>query len=248
MTDRNDQSSGADLERRLARAPTDVEAPADTWPKIAAAISAESTVLDERAGRLIKERAPPADLWPAIHARLTSDAAMRSGRRSAQRVWLLPGAGLAAALALGVLIGRQSSEIVPDGDSGADAGTLVVAEVLPPDQRPLPASYRRAVGEHLRTAETVLVLFNSAEEPDEELTRLARELAATSRLLMGSRAGEDPQVHAMLLDLELLLMQVARVVDDDTVEKQVVREGTADPAVLARLRLMIAEESGRPGI
>jgi hypothetical protein len=92
------------------------------------------------------------------------------------------------------------------------------------------------------------VLFNSAEEPDEELTRLARELAATSRLLSASRAGGDPEVRTMLLDLELLLTQVARVVDADSMEAQVVREGTADAAVLARLRLMIAEEGGRPGI
>ena len=73
--------------------------------------------------------------------------------------------------------------------------------------------------------------------------RKPSEVAATSRLLTASRAGEDPQVRAMLLDLELLLMQVARAVDADSMEREVAREGTADAAVLARLRLMIAEEA-----
>jgi hypothetical protein len=240
MTEADDKAQIADLDRRVAQAPTDIAPPHDLWPSIAAAIRAEA---------LPKDRAPPADLWPAIRARLAPDAAVQSRRRSAQKVWLLPGAGLAAALALGILIGRQLSEISTERDSGVnDAGTIVVEEVVPSEERPLPASYRRAVGEHLRSAETVLVLFNSAEEPDEELTRLARELAATSRLLSGSRAGDDPEVRAMLLDLELLLTQVARVVDADSMERQVVREGTGDAAVLARLRLMIAEEGDRPGI
>jgi hypothetical protein len=130
---------------------------------------------------------------------------------------------------------------------GVDLGVPEIAAIVP-SEGTLPASYRRAVGEHLREAETVLVLFNSSVEPDAELVGLARELAATSRLLTASRAGDDPEVREMLLDLELLLMQVARVVDDDPTEGQLVREGTADAAVLARLRLMIAAEAERTGI
>jgi hypothetical protein len=234
MIDRDNNSPSADLDRRVAQTPTDIAPPRDFWPSIAAAIRAETLPKDQR---------PPADLWPGIRARLAAEAAARPGRATARPIgWVVASGGLAAALVLGIIIGRQSA------DPGIDAaGTPVVAEAEITGHV-LPAAYRRAVGEHLREAETVLVLFNSSVEPDAGLVGLARELAATSRLLSGSRAGEDPEVRAMLLELELLLMQVARVVDDDPTERQVVREGTADEAVLARLRLMIAEETERTGI
>jgi hypothetical protein len=240
MTDRNDSARATDLDRRIAQAPTEIAPPNDLWPRIAAAIDSKTAALDELGRRLPKDRLPPTDLWPAIRARLAAET--RARQPVWPRWWILTAGGIAAALALGVFIGRQSAQ---RGDS--DFATPIVAEVAPRESA-LPAAYRRAVGEHLREAETVLVLFNSAAEPDAELVGLARELAATSRLLTASRAGEDPEVRAMLLDLELLLMQVARVVDDDAIERQVVREGTADAAVLARLRLMIAMETERTGI
>ena len=244
MTDRNEGTlaAAADLDRRVELLPKGIAPPIDLWPRIAAGIHAETAALDVLAGRLRENRVPPRDLWPAIRARLAPVTSRRRRRAALPSWWVMTGAGLAAALALGVFIGRQSMD-----RGGGEPGTAAVAENVP-RERPLSTPYRRAVGEHLRDAETVLVLFNSSEESDPDLVGLARELAATSRLLMESRAGDDPQVRAMLLDLELLLMQVARVVDTDPTENQVAREGTADAAVLARLRLMIAVEADRAGI
>jgi hypothetical protein len=63
--------------------------------------------------------------------------------------------------------------------------------------------------------------------------------------LIGSRAGRDPEVRRMLLELEILLAQISRLADErDAAERQVVREGLEDTAVLPRLRQMIPRDDG----
>jgi hypothetical protein len=62
-------------------------------------------------------------------------------------------------------------------------------------------------------------------------------------LLIDSRAGEDEAVRRVLLDVELLLVQIARVVGErDVAERQIVREGLEDSAVLPRLRQLIPQD------
>jgi hypothetical protein len=49
----------------------------------------------------------------------------------------------------------------------------------------------------------------------------------------------------MLLELEILLAQISRLADErDAAERQVVREGLEDTAVLPRLRQMIPRDAG----
>ena len=91
----------------------------------------------------------------------------------------------------------------------------------------------------------MLALFAAESAADADLGSAARSLAATTRLLIGSRAGEDPEVRRMLLELEILLVQIARLVDErDAAERQAVREGLEDTAVLPRLRRMIPQDAG----
>jgi hypothetical protein len=106
-------------------------------------------------------------------------------------------------------------------------------------------AYRVVVGEHFKEAETVLALFAAESSADKDLSAAARRLATTTRLLIGSRAGEEPEVRRMLLELEILLAQIARLVDErDAPERQEVREGLEDTAVLPRLRQMIPHDPG----
>lgn len=199
----------------------------------------------EAPGRRLRGAAAPVDayreeMWEVV-SRAWTVQAVRRKRRRALRAWGGAGLGIAAVLVLGIFIGRLSSPGI-DGGGDIDAGALVLEERSVEPR--LPASYRLAVGEHFQQAETLLVLFGSDEEADAGLTRLARELAATSRLLMDSRAGEDAEVRAMLLDLELLLTQIARLVDNrDAIEREVVRESVEESAVLARLRGMTSDRT-----
>jgi hypothetical protein len=68
-------------------------------------------------------------------------------------------------------------------------------------------------------------------------------------MLIGSRVGDDAQVRAVLLDLELLLTQISRLVDSGNgMEKQIVRDGVEDTDVLDRLRRLMAEDTRVRGI
>jgi hypothetical protein len=167
-------------------------------------------------------------MWETV-SRSWSAQAERRSRVQTLRRWTGWSLGLAAALVIGVFIGRS-------GDDGSDAAPIadVAREAA---TSALPTPYRIAVGEHLRDAETLLSSFDAAGEVDADLVRSARELAAATRLLIGSRAGDDPEARRLLLDVELLLLQISRLVDSgDTTERDVVREGLEQSTVLPRLQ------------
>ena len=173
------------------------------------------------------------EMWKVVSRSWTEQAVQRRRRRVAT-AWGGAGLALAATLAVGILIGRGSTGPAP-----------VDEPVARTPRSGLPMAYRVVVGEHFKEAETVLALFAAESAADADLSSAARSLAATTRLLIGSRAGEDPEVRRMLLELEILLVQIERLVDErDAAERQVVREGLEDTAVLPRLRRMIPQDAG----
>jgi hypothetical protein len=172
-------------------------------------------------------------MWEVVSRSWTQQAVWRRRRRVAA-AWGGAGFALAATLAIGVLIGRTST-----------APPAVDDPVAATPRSGLPMAYRVVVGEHFKEAETVLALFAAESAADTDLSSAARSLEATTRLLIGSRAGEDPEVRRMLLELEILLAQIARLVDErDAPDRQVVRQGLEDTAVLPRLRQMIPQDAG----
>jgi len=173
------------------------------------------------------------EMWKVVSRSWMEQAAQRRRRRVAG-AWGGAGLALAASLVVGILIGRGSFVPVP-----------VDEPVARTPRSGLPMAYRLVVGEHFKEAETVLALFAAESSADADLGTAARRLATTTRLLISSRAGEEPEVRRMLLELEILLAQIARLVDErDAEERQVVREGLEDTAVLPRLRQMIPQDAG----
>jgi hypothetical protein len=149
-------------------------------------------------------------------------------------------------LVVGIVLGRFWAGIDPGAN---DLGSVAVIADAGFIERPMSAAYRIAADEHFEDAETLLVLFEASDAGDAELARLARELAARSRMLIGSRVGDDAQVRAVLLDLELLLTQISRLVDGGNgMETQIVRDGVEDTDVLDRLRRLMAEDTRVRGI
>src|SRR5688500_7360850 len=154
------------------------------------------------------------EMWTVVSRSWTEQAVQRRRRRVAA-AWGGAGLALAASLAVGILIGRDLSGPAP-----------VDEPVARTPRSDLPMAYRVVVGEHFTEAETVLALFAADSSADAALGTAARRLATTTRLLISSRAGEEPEVRRMLLELEILLAQIARLVDErDAAERQVVREG-----------------------
>ncbi|MFO7589119.1 MAG: hypothetical protein R6X22_13810 [Gemmatimonadota bacterium] len=154
--------------------------------------------------------------------------------------------GIAAALALGVALGRISERPAtgPEGSIVADAGG--VATAVPDSGRESAAEslpYRAAAGQLLDRSETFLTMVRAggaAEESVVEVREWARPLLTRTRLLLGSPAADDPQLRALLDDLEIVLTQIAQLREGDSEELEWIDEGMDQRRLLFRLRAATA--------
>jgi hypothetical protein len=103
-------------------------------------------------------------------------------------------------------------------------------------------AYRLAMLQHLAGTEAMLISFRTAAktgEVDAQLTKWARDLLTTTRLMQASPAATDPTMKRLLDDLELVLVQIAhytatgehRAEELDLIEHSIERRG-----VLPKLR------------
>jgi hypothetical protein len=179
---------------------------------------------------------PPGDeLWNRIEA-AHFDA--RAVRRPAHAVsWRTLGVGLAAALTLGVGIGRWSVR---------PASTPAAPVIATQERAPGPISL--ATTEYLgETAALLTALPRDGRESvagDARFAAQATELLSTTRLLLDSRAADDPRLRGLLEDLEFVLAQIARLpARRGGEELQLIREALDQRDVVPRLRLVAAAVS-----
>jgi hypothetical protein len=165
---------------------------------------------------------PREAIWHAIAGRLDLDAVgperergvvdLARVRRSRQSALAL-GSGrpfgwavaAAAVLVLGIGIGRAS--LPGTGRSVTPAGV---------NQPGMPAANALATRDYLGQAESLLSMVRVDGRDgrvDPATTEWARGLLAQTRLLIDAGAGSDPAVSDLLLDLELVLAQIAGVRD-----------------------------------
>ena len=82
------------------------------------------------------------------------------------------------------------------------------------------AAYRLAVIEHLTRTEVLLTSFRAQDRAgdaariDAQFAALSRELLGTTRLLLATRRGDDPNITRLLQDLEYVLMQLSQYAND----------------------------------
>jgi hypothetical protein len=198
-----------------------------------------------RAYRLPPE--PPLDaMWRTIEARAfgTPARARRPFWRAAP-VWL----AAAAALAVGVGIGRYA--VPAPGTAAAPvapvAQTATTAErdrtVLSDAQLDVP--YEVATSRYLgQTAALLIALPAEARtgQVDAQFASQARDLLQTTRLLLDSKAGDDPDLRALLSDLELVLAQVAGLRSArDRQELDLITGALEQRDVLPRLQSVVAQ-------
>jgi hypothetical protein len=173
---------------------------------------------------------PPATPREEMWARIAADR--RVPRRATP--WFQWVTAAAAMLALGIGIGRlsmQSSEIAP---------TKVAATGEVPRST---VAYNMAASQYLGRTEALITDFvigarQGASERSVSLT--ARDLLTTNRLLQDSPAGDDPQMKALLQDLELVLAQIARVsAEHGQKEVNLIVQGLNQSGVLVRLRAAV---------
>lgn len=162
-------------------------------------------------------------------------------RRGLDSPWVRWGLGLAAALLIGIGIGRVSLrgpavEVGPvaeepvEGDRGGEA-------------------YRLAATDHLARAEALLTAFRSAPGAGEgEFWASAADLLAGTRLLLDSPAAQDPRMRALLEELELILAQIA-VVQAETSpgDVKIIQQALERRGLLPRLRTVVPAGSSVSG-
>lgn len=195
-------------------------------------------------------RTPPAvdfdALWQGIEqnafdARTGRPLAMHDApapKRTNHTTWL----AIAATLVIGVAIGRASMSI-----GAKPAEPVVVASNIPASvAQSLP--YEEETSKYLGQTAALLIALPSevkAGRADQQFVSRANELLSRTRLLLDSPAASDPQMHQLLEDLELVLVQIVRLQNDNTsrTELDLISRALEQRDVIPRLRTAVADIS-----
>ena len=181
--------------------------------------------------------APRLEMWTAIQAaRRTAGVTPR--RRTP---WLLMSA-IAAALLVGVAIDRFALQRV-DGPSAP----VAALPTTPSDASDPSRLYRMAATQTLTQAEALLTAFRAGgarQQSSVDMRQLGtwgRQVLGSTRLLIDSPAGDDPQLRALLDDLELVLVQIVQLSGDplDTTDRALIDRALQDRNLLPRIRTAV---------
>ena len=189
---------------------------------------------------------PPADrMW----SRIEGDVADAVKRPTRFRQWpvLAMGAGIAAALVIGIAIGQRSARreraIVAQAPAAASASTDSTRDAL----------MRALTLNHLGQTEVFLTEVRAdltTGRRDPRRSERSRELLTRTRLIMASNADRAPAVDRLLEDLELVLAQIPALPDTGTrrsTDARVVRERLQVGTVLPRIRTILPGPSSTAG-
>lgn len=203
---------------------------------------------DERFDALMRDAAttyntppdlPPLDeMWQNIAPQLETRSLQLEPRKRfpVRPTWLL----MAATLILGLALGRASSMMLP---AAADQErSVMVASTNVQD------SYDATTSEYLGQAAAMLVALpgqlNSRQSNPNYFAQL-EDLLLQTRLLMDSPAGDDPALHALLEDLEVVLIQVVRLqADRDPIKIELLHDALERRDVMPRLRNAVVSQMG----
>ena len=207
---------------------------------------------DEKLDRMLAEasrdwRVPPAPPLDVLWARIEAAHfdAPRARRGPGARWWAMTGTGVAAALLLGVGIGRWSAppSAPPSARPVASAQETVVGDDAPPLTLPPGTSGPSAHAATRYLDQTVALLATlpqgARDARAERSAAQASELLVTTRMLLDSPVAEnDPEMRDLLDDLELVLAQIARLSESRArrAELELINEAIEQREVLPRLR------------
>jgi hypothetical protein len=144
---------------------------------------------------------PRDEMWARI------EAARRNKHVFELKPWMRWGLAAAALLAIGVGIGRWTANR-PSGANGIAVATAPV-DTGRPD-----IAYQIAATQYLSRTETFLTSFRadlSNGTRSAGFAGQARNLLASTRLMLDSPAGDDPRLRMLLEDLELVLVQISQL-------------------------------------
>ncbi len=167
----------------------------------------------------------------------------RSSQRTARGVprWVR----IAATLVIGIGLGRLS--MTRSGQAPApDVATVTPAAPAVRVDTTLSRPYEIETSQYLdQTAALLIALPSEAKggQTDPRFASRAGDLLTRTRLLMDSPAGEDPAMHDLLEDLELVLMQVVRLQHGSRTDLELINRALEQRDVIPRLRTAVADIS-----
>ena len=178
-------------------------------------------------------RDPPlADMWQVIESR-----AFGPGRTQGSR-WIRTLLPMAATLVLGFGLGQLTPELVGNRPS-EPVGT---AAQEPPEAA---APFVGIATNYLERVTALLVTLTDESRlgrPLDYSNERARDLLATTRLLLDSPGITDPHLRDLLDDLELVLAQIVRLpLRAAPPDVYLIDQALDQREVLPRLRVMLAE-------
>lgn len=172
--------------------------------------------------------------------------------------WTRWGIGIAAALLVGIGLGRMSlvlerqvtSPTEPEAQvaeltPGVGSSPIVPAGAGARGEVPTP--FRVAAIQAMDRADVVLTSFRSEASAGEitgETTAWARDLLSTTRQLLDSPASRDPRMGELLRDLELVLAQIASLEPrdgSDAPEVDLVADAVDRRDMLTKIRMVSGE-------
>ena len=188
---------------------------------------------------------PRAEMWREIQSRMEASRAAQAGqvpgvtplRRVPWRLMSLVAAALLLGVALDRMVLRPAERVAPQ-----------VAAVAPAtDSGGAARLYRMAAAQTLTQAEALLTAYRATSEAErnavgaERLGAWGREVLGSTRLLIDSPAGDDPQLRALLEDLELVLVQIIRLSGQspDATDRDYVDKAMKDRDLLPRIRTAV---------
>ncbi|MGH7477695.1 MAG: hypothetical protein ACRELD_15625 [Longimicrobiales bacterium] len=141
--------------------------------------------------------------------------------------------------------GRESPRLAaaPDHEAATDEAAVATEGAA------AGALYRVAAVRTFSRAEALLTSFRAGGTADsagtgpadEQIAEWARDLLATTRLLLDSPAKEDPQALALLADLELVLVQLVQLGGGGATgaEQELIEDAVRDRNLLPRIRTVV---------
>lgn len=190
--------------------------------------------------------APREEIWRAIQAAREENERRQERRwiRVGAAPWVRWGVGIAAALVIGIGIGRLSLRGGSEGEAVAVAenGGAAGAE----------AALQWVTAQHLGQVETLLTGFRVDARQGRPVARSAgsaRELLSTTRLLLDSPVSDDLALRSLLEDVELVLAQIALYPGQRGPEElEFIDRSMEQRSVLLRLHSAVGAEPSLTGV
>jgi hypothetical protein len=187
---------------------------------------------------------PPLDeMWAVIEdAHFNAPVSISAPRGMTSRApWL----AAAAALVLGIGVGRYLPRAANPAANAAPSAIAGNSTTAPADTSAVADAYRDQTNRYLGQAAALLISLPAREangKTDATFAAKATDLLVTTRLLIDSPAAtQDPKLHSLLEDLELVLVQIARLrTEKNRGDLDLIHQAVEQGDVLSRLNSAVA--------